>query len=125
MAYELLVEVSDDLEPELRDRLLSLAYAASRSGTIGLVLRGVAPQEVDQELDPIVKSQPMKMAGVRYLAVEDAKNILAENGSQGTIVMTRDANWIPAARGAPARVVSLENGIAMLEKKVTSVGTPA
>lgn len=125
MSYDVLVEISDDLDAELRDRLVSLAYAASRSGPIGLVLRGVPPGEVDRRLDPVVRSQPMQTGGVRYLAVEDAKAILAENGAPGTVVVTRDAEWIPVARGAPARVVSPENGVAMLERRESAVGDPA
>lgn len=116
MPYDLLVEISEDLDPDLRERLISLAYRASRSREIALVLRGVSRSAVDRTLDPIVDREGTGVAGVRYLAPDDAESLLRSNAVRECVLLSRDPDWIAGADGQGPRVRSPEQGIALLEE---------
>lgn len=122
MAYELLVEVSGELEPELRDRLLSLAYRASRSQEVAIVLRGVSPQDVDRTLDPIVATEGTALPGVRYVEPEQVEPLLRKNGVRECLLVSRDADWLCGLDGGTPSVRSPEEGIAILEEGLIASG---
>ncbi len=115
MPYDVFVEIGEELDPDLRERLLALAYRRSRSQSVAIVLRGVSPSAVDRHLDPVVESLGIAVRGVRYLEPHQVEEALASNGARRPIVLTRDASWVP--RGADGRapdVRSPEEGLALL-----------
>lgn len=116
MPYELLVEVSGELEPGLRDRLLSLAYRASRSREVALVLRGVSREDLDRTLDPIVRQEGTALAGVRYMEPQEVESLFQRNGVGEPLLVSRDAEWLSGLDGDVPRVRSPEEGVAILEE---------
>lgn len=121
MSYELFVEISEELDPGLRDQLLALSYRASRWQAVAIVLRGVSRDEADRRLDPVVESEGAGLPGVRYLEVEDAEALLGElgaNGARRPVVLTRERGWIPRSSGGDPEVHSPEVGIEMLKERV-------
>lgn len=116
MPCDLLVELSDDLDPELRDRLIWLAYRASRSREVVLVLSGVTRETVNRTLDPIVASEGIAVAGVRYLDPEEVPSLLQSSAVRQFVVLGRDPDWISALNGdIPPVVRCPEEGINLLE----------
>lgn len=122
MTYDLLVEVSEELEPELRHRLLSLAYRASRSREVALVLRGVSRKAVDRNLDPIVRREGTTLAGVRYVDPAEVGALLQQNIVSDPLLVSRDAGWLSDVDGHGPRVRSPEEGIAILEEELVATG---
>lgn len=122
MPYDLLVEISDDLDPELRDRLISLAYRASRSREVALVLRGVSRETVDRTLDPIVASEGVAVAGVRYLDPEEVRPLLVEDGIRQCVLLGHDPDWISGLGGDTPPVRDPEEGINLLEELLAASG---
>lgn len=122
MPYDLLVEISEDLDPAFRERLLSLAYRASRSREVALVLRGISPSDVDRTLDPVVEREGTGVAGVRYLDPEEALPLLRANGGSECVVLSRNPGWLADAGAGPLSVRSPEEGVALLEEGLAANG---
>ena len=122
MPYDLLVDISDDLDPELRDRLISLAYRASRSREVALVLNGVSRETVDRTLDPIVASEGIAVAGVRYVDPEEVLTLLRNNAVRQCVVLGRDPDWISGFNGDTPPVRRPEAGIGLLEDLLATSG---
>lgn len=125
MDYDLLVDVGKELEPRLRDRLLSLSYRASRSRRVGLVLRGISREAVDRQLDPVVEREGSGVRGVRYLEATEAEEMLRGDGGRRAVVVTPDPSWIPACNGDAPRVRSPERAARMLEDEEAHAAGPA
>lgn len=121
MPYDLLVEISDDLDAEQRDRLLSLAYRASRSHEVALVLRGVSRAAVDRTLDPIVEREGTALSGVRYLEPDEVRPLLEQNGIRECVIVSPHADWLSANGDAP-RVRSPGEAIVFLEGRLSPNG---
>lgn len=115
MEYELFVEISAEMSPEVRRRLAISAYRASRWGTVALVLRGVEPDAVDRWLDSAVRKEGVGVSGVRYLDPEVVAPRI-RNGSGGCTVVTADpASWMRDAGGRVGRLLDPAQGLGRLE----------
>jgi len=128
MSYDLFVEISDALDPGLRDRLLSAAYRASRTRRVGLVLRGPSREEIDRRLDPVVEREGTGFRGVRYLEVEEVRDLLSEKGAARLLVLSTVPDWVPESRDRGAEIWGPEAGLALLqaeEKKWAAGARPA
>lgn len=67
----IILEITRQRDGSLPDRLIHLAYRASRRGCVVLALNGVSPFEVDAALDPLVGQMPLDIPGVVYRDVGD------------------------------------------------------
>ena len=119
MAYDLLVEISSDLDRDLQARLLAGAYRASHGRRVALVLRGVDRDAVDRLLDPVVRRVGTGVAGVRYLEPDEACAEIrdASRGDGPCLILSRDADWLNGSADAGHVVRSLEAGLGELEER--------
>lgn len=67
----IILEITRQRDGSLPDRLINLAYRASRRGCVVLALNGISPFEVDAALDPLVGQMPLDIPGVIYRDVSD------------------------------------------------------
>ena len=72
-----LLEIGRDESGNLPQALISVAYNASRTRPVMLVLDAVTPREVDALLDPIVTSTYRDYRGVIYASARDERAVLA------------------------------------------------
>lgn len=115
MSYDILVEVSRELSPGLRDRLLSAAYRASRSSRVALVLDGVDRADVDRALDPVVRRVGVGVTGVTYLSPEEARSRMVGNGARPCLVVSPDPDWLLGVSAPEARVEGPEDGLRSMQ----------
>lgn len=120
MSYDLLVEISPDLDRDLQARLLAGAYRASRRRRVAVVLRDVDSDTVDRLLDPVVRRVGTGVPGVRYLDPEQAGAALrdAPDGGGPSLILSRDAGWMNGSDGAAPLVRSPEEGLEQLEEEL-------
>ena len=70
-----IVEIAGEFDPAERRGLIEAAYRSSRSGLVGLALRGVSRQAVDRVLDDVVDMRNAEL-GVIYIDGEDESALL-------------------------------------------------
>lgn len=124
MHYDLLVEISDEMDSDLLDRLLAAAYRASRSRKVGLILRDTTREAVDRRLDPIVEAEGTSVNGVRYLGADELQSALEDRGAGDVLLLSRDPKSLPIPGASPSRIRDPEDGLALLEDRATE-GTAA
>ena len=81
------VEITADSTVEDRCGLILAAYRASRAGVVGLALRGVTPESVDDVLDQVVDPRrDGDLKGVVYLDVSDETALLSAAAHAGVVI---------------------------------------
>lgn len=120
LAYDLLVEISPELDRDLQVRLLAGAYLASRWRRVAIVLRDVGSDTVDRLLDPVVRRVGTGVPGVRYLDPEEAGAALrdAPDGGGPDLILSRDAGWLDGSVDSTHAVRSPEAGLGELEDEL-------
>ena len=112
-----IVEIPGDYDSSARRGLVEAAYRSSERGVVGLVLRGVSRQTVDQMLNDIVSRRINDLKGVVYLDTDDEGRILA--------VAARARVVVAATTSFRKRLV--EHGIAPIDPRDADffLGQPA
>jgi hypothetical protein len=95
LCVKAVIEVCSADNGNLPVDLLKVAYFASRTGTVVLVLSNVSAEQVDAVLDPFVAQLPRDIPGVRYISVKEqaailnaaaqSENVFAKFGSRGML----------------------------------------
>ena len=81
------VEITAETAADDRRGLILAAYRASRAGVVGLALRGVTPEAIDDVLDGVVDvARDGELKGVVYLDGTDEAALLAAAAHAGLVV---------------------------------------
>jgi hypothetical protein len=84
-----IIEICSDDAPE-DTRLIVAGYRASRSGVVGLALRGVTAASVDRVLDAIVDPRDASLHGVVYLDGNDRQAVGPAVAHAGVVIAASD-----------------------------------
>lgn len=85
-----LVEADRGMDEGTLERLLAATYRASVRRASAVFLRGIAPTTVDGMLDPVVRAEGPRVAGVRYLTDRE-EEVFLEAAARAGIVIAGDA----------------------------------
>lgn len=96
-----LVELTSDLPRETLERLALGAYRVSKAGPVGLLLTGLGTGDIDPLLDTVVRIDPRKHAGVRYLAGIDADTMNLAASARFVVATSAPLREALDARGIP------------------------
>ena len=84
-----IIEICSDDSPD-DTRLIVAGYQASRSGVVGLALRGVSTASVDRVLDAIVDPRDASLHGVIYLDGNDERAVAPAVAHAGVVIAASD-----------------------------------